>query len=142
MPVMFITRPTRLLAKPGISFVWRLPSQCYQARASFRRSISNVPVTIRPTSDEVKNKMLQPHNLETAVRHLHLDGVVIIEDVVDLEHLDYLNAKMVDDARALQALGDAGPFNYNQGNLQQDAPPVAQYFFPSVFTSEQNHIEE
>ncbi|KAM0326315.1 hypothetical protein ACHAQA_006915 [Verticillium albo-atrum] len=42
---------------------------------------------------------------------------------------------MVDDARVLQARGEDGPFNYNQGNLQQDAPPVAEFFFPSIFTN-------
>jgi hypothetical protein len=42
---------------------------------------------------------------------------------------------MVEDARVLQSMGDNGPFNYNQGNLQQDAPPVAEFFYPSIFTS-------
>ncbi|KAJ9632027.1 hypothetical protein H2203_000428 [Taxawa tesnikishii (nom. ined.)] len=40
---------------------------------------------------------------------------------------------MVSDARTLQAKGKDGPFNYNIGNLQQDAPPVLSYFHPSIF---------
>jgi hypothetical protein len=70
-----------------------------------------------------------------AVRGVHLDGLVVVEDVIPHEHLDHLNIRMVEDARILQARGEDGPFNYNVGNIQQDAPPYAEYFHPSVFTS-------
>ncbi|KAI2472432.1 hypothetical protein F4781DRAFT_383587, partial [Annulohypoxylon bovei var. microspora] len=42
---------------------------------------------------------------------------------------------MVQDARVLQDRGEDGPFNYNTGNIQQDAPPVAEYFNPMIFTN-------
>lgn len=67
--------------------------------------------------------------------HLHRDGLVVVENAIPHDHLDLLNEKMVQDARMLQARGDDGPFNFNQGNLQQDAPPVAEFFQPSIFTS-------
>ncbi|KAF5509535.1 Kanamycin B dioxygenase [Colletotrichum fructicola] len=51
------------------------------------------------------------------------------------EDLDALNEKMVKDARYLQSLGEKGPFNYNLGNLQQDPPPLAEYFYKSIFTN-------
>ncbi|KAH8900012.1 phytanoyl-CoA dioxygenase [Thozetella sp. PMI_491] len=97
--------------------------------------MSTLPTTITPSSEELSNNRLGSRNLEIAVRHLHQDGLVVIEDVVPIEHLDNLNSKMVEDALALQAKGEKGPFNFNQGNLQQDAPPVAQYFYPSIFTN-------
>lgn len=59
----------------------------------------------------------------------------MVEDIVPHDLIDLLNEKMVQDARTLQARGEDGPFNYNQGNLQLDAPPVAEYFWPSIFTS-------
>lgn len=90
---------------------------------------------IQPSVSEIQNLSLDDRNLEKAVRHLHQDGLVVVEDVIPHEHLDILNTKMVQDALELQARGDKGPFNYNRGNIQQDAPPVAQYFFPSIFTS-------
>ncbi|KAJ3494803.1 hypothetical protein NLG97_g3838 [Lecanicillium saksenae] len=68
-----------------------------------------------------------------SLRHVHRDGIVVIEDVVPYDALDSLNSKMVEDARTLQARGEDGPFNYNLGNLQQNAPPVAKYFSPSIF---------
>ncbi|GAW25377.1 putative phytanoyl- dioxygenase [Rosellinia necatrix] len=42
---------------------------------------------------------------------------------------------MIEDAAVLQARGKDGPFNYNTGNIQQDAPPYAEYFHPSIFTN-------
>lgn len=83
----------------------------------------------------MRNNSLAPRNLELAARSLHVDGLVVVEDVVPHRDLDALNEKMVKDARYLQSLGAKGPFNYNQGNLQQDPPPVAEYFYKSIFTS-------
>lgn len=97
---------------------------------------SGLPVTVKPSAEEIKSRTLGARNLETAVRHMHRDGLVVIEDVVPHAALDALNIKMAQDARTLQARGEDGPFNYNLGNLQQDAPPVAKYFNPSIFISE------
>lgn len=96
------------------------------------------PAVVRPSAGEIKNARLDERSLEKAVRHIHQDGLVVIEDVVPHEDIDQLNTKMVEDARVLQNMGDKGPFNYNQGNLQQDAPPVAEFFYPSIFTSKTN----
>ncbi|KAL6872056.1 hypothetical protein J3F83DRAFT_733650 [Trichoderma novae-zelandiae] len=93
------------------------------------------PAIVRPSANEVKSGRLDARNLEKAVRHIHQDGLVVIEDVVPHKDIDLLNTKMVQDARVLQGMGDKGPFNYNQGNLQQDPPPVAEFFFPSIFTN-------
>ncbi|KAB5585615.1 hypothetical protein GE09DRAFT_945258 [Coniochaeta sp. 2T2.1] len=90
---------------------------------------------IKPSQEEISSKRLNARNLETAIRSLHQDGLVVVEDVVPHEHIDRLNVKMVEDARKLQAKGEDGPFNYNLGNLQQDAPPWAEYFFPSIFAN-------
>lgn len=90
---------------------------------------------VRPSSQEVKSRTLDSRNLEKAVCHVHRDGLVVVEDVVPHEDIDILNKKMIEDAHTLQARGDKGPFNYNKGNIQQDAPPVSEYFSPFIFTS-------
>ncbi|KAI0018269.1 hypothetical protein F4780DRAFT_533708 [Xylariomycetidae sp. FL0641] len=95
----------------------------------------NMPCVVQPTAPEISSHRLSERSLEKAVRSLHLDGLVVVEGVVPHGHLDSLNMKMVEDARSLQARGQDGPFNYNLGNLQQDAPPWAEYFFPSIFTN-------
>ncbi|KAI0594549.1 hypothetical protein F4775DRAFT_606195 [Biscogniauxia sp. FL1348] len=96
---------------------------------------ARMPRVIRPSAAEIQSSRLDARNLELAVRSMHEDGLVVVEDVVPHEHLDHLNAKMVQDALVLQARGDDGPFNYNLGNLQLDAPPWAEFFHPAVFTN-------
>lgn len=98
-------------------------------------STQRLPQVVRPSLKEIDNKRLDERNLEIAVRSVYLDGLVVVEGVVPHEQLDCLNTKMVEDAIRLQARGKDGPFNYNLGNLQQDAPPYAEYFFPSIFTN-------
>ncbi len=90
-----------------------------------RRS-PDIPTVIKPSKPEIANGSLESRNLEAAVGPIHRDGLVVVEDVVPHEVLDHLNKKMVEDARTLQTRGENGPFNYNLGNLQQDAPPVAE----------------
>ncbi|KAI1430896.1 hypothetical protein GGR50DRAFT_682496 [Xylaria sp. CBS 124048] len=98
-------------------------------------STQRTPLVIRVSDREVKNKKLNEQNLEIAVRGIHLDGLVVVENIMEKNDLDHLNKKMVEDARILQARGEDGPFNYNIGNLQQDPPPYVEYFSPSIFTN-------
>ncbi|KPM44992.1 hypothetical protein AK830_g1517 [Neonectria ditissima] len=111
-------------------------STLVKGRRSFASAAPTThPRVIRPSSTEIESNTLNSRNLETAVRHIHEDGLVIVEDVVPHDHLDLLNKQMVQDALTLRARGDDSPFNYNKGNIQQDAPPVAKYFFPSIFAN-------
>lgn len=115
---------------------FRVASRCARGFATIQGSGRTAAVS--PSGSEIANAKLGPRNLEKAVRHLHEDGLIVIEDIVPHAELDFLNEQMVKDARTLQARGEDGPFNYNLGNLQQDAPPVAKYFFPSIFASTPN----
>ena len=130
----FVVAMLASLKHLGASDARRLGARSF-ASVVQSKALPSTPVIIRPSIREIQNEQLEARNLEIAVRQVHQDGLVVVEDVVPHQHLDQLNAKMVEDARALQARGDKGPFNYNQGNLQQDAPPVARYFYPSIFTS-------
>lgn len=96
-------------------------------------SASFLPTTVAPTADEVSRGRLDERNLEKAVRSLHEDGLVVISNLVPHGDLDQLNEKMIRDARTLQARGKDMPFNYNVGNIQQDAPPVKEHFHESIF---------
>ncbi|KAH8698706.1 phytanoyl-CoA dioxygenase [Talaromyces proteolyticus] len=91
------------------------------------------PVTIQLSRAEIDGSKLSARNLEIAIRSLHHDGLVVIQDVVPHEPLDHLNRKMVADGFALQARKNDGPYNYNRGNIQQDPPPVKEYFDKRIF---------
>jgi hypothetical protein len=86
------------------------------ATRSGHRLASTYPTAIKPTKHEISSGRLASRNLEKAIRCLHEDGLVVIEDAIPHEDLDRLNAKMVQDARTLQSRGKDMPFNYNVGN--------------------------
>lgn len=120
-----------------------------------RRYASSYPLTIKPSPDELSDGRLAPRNLEKGVRALHEDGLVVIEDAIPHDDLDRLNVRMVKDSLYLQSRGKDMPYNYNVGNstypwtfpidhssnkiltniltVQQDPPPVKDYFPPSIF---------
>ena len=112
-------------------------SRRYQIRslATQLGKITSYPKSIRPSQDEIKHGRLSHQNLEIAMRSLHRDGLVVVENVIPHDCLNRLNKKMVEDAYYLQSKKDDAPFNYNLGNIQQDAPPVKEYFEPSIFMS-------
>ncbi|KAH8815401.1 putative phytanoyl-CoA dioxygenase [Xylogone sp. PMI_703] len=92
------------------------------------------PISIPVSQEEIKKGKLSQRNLELAIRALHHDGLVVLEDVIlDHGHLDHLNERMVQDAMKLKALGDQGPYNFVRGNLQQNPPPTLEYFHKDIF---------
>jgi ectoine hydroxylase-related dioxygenase (phytanoyl-CoA dioxygenase family) len=94
---------------------------------------NNVPTYIKPSSEELALGKLTAQNLEAAIRALHLDGLVIIEDVYKHEDLDMINKVMVKDALKMAELGDEGPKNFHRGNLSITPPPQRQYFTRNLF---------
>lgn len=97
--------------------------------------MSSFPTSISPSQEEIKRRQLTPQNLEIAIRSLYHDGLVVVEDAIPHDALDRLNGKMVEDAYALQSKEENSPFNYNPGNIQQDAPPVRDHFDTNIFMS-------
>lgn len=105
------------------------------ASLSFRATLPSTPISVKVSPSEARAGKLDWRNVEIATRALHRDGLVVLEDLIEHESLDRLNEKMVQDAYALQALGDDGPFNYNKGNIQQDPPMTKKWWDPSIFIS-------
>ncbi|KAF2709120.1 phytanoyl-CoA dioxygenase family protein [Pleomassaria siparia CBS 279.74] len=97
-------------------------------------SLPSMPLSIQPSAGEIKTGRLSQRNLEIAMRALTRDGLVVIEDLIQHQVLDRLNAKMVQDAYELQGRKDS-PFNYNKGNIQQDPPMTAAWFEASIFVN-------
>ena len=91
-----------------------------------RRFASTSPLTIKASQDELSHGRLTPRNLEKAIRSLHEDGLVVIENAIPHEDLDHLNTKMVQDALHLQSRGKDMPFNYNVGNSMAFPLPPAK----------------
>lgn len=63
------------------------------------------------------------------------EGLVVLEDVVDLDHIRILRDKMLEDLPAVLARTDT-PFNFTRSNVQQDPPPFHPYLFKDVLLNE------
>ncbi|MCW3098039.1 MAG: hypothetical protein JWL77_3657 [Chthonomonadaceae bacterium] len=87
------------------------------------------------TPEEIASRRMTPEHLAEAVRALTEEGYVILNDVVDVAHLDILRDRMLDDVQAFLARDDA-PFNFNTSNLQQDPPPFPPYLFRDVLLND------
>ena len=72
------------------------------------------PLHIRPSSKEITEGRLSPQNIEGALYALNFDGLVV-ENVVNYNHLDTLKVAMVNDATYLASLGDSSPYNCHKG---------------------------
>lgn len=90
---------------------------------------------IKVTKDELQRGTLSPEHLTAAVDAIETEGFVILNDVVDLTHLDLLHARLLEDLPRLINRPDA-PFNWNTGNVQQDPPPFPPYLFADVLLNE------
>lgn len=73
--------------------------------------------------------------LAEAIAALDRDGIVVLENAVDLDHLALIREKVLADIELLLNRPDK-PFNWNPGNLQQDPPPFPPYLFRDVLVND------
>ncbi|BDI30494.1 hypothetical protein CCAX7_25450 [Capsulimonas corticalis] len=91
--------------------------------------------TIKISSAELQSGTITPEHLAVAVEALSTDGYIVLEDVVDLDHVAVLREKMTQDVEASLRRPDAA-FNFNRGNIQQNPPPYAPYLFRDVLVND------
>lgn len=92
-------------------------------------------IVLDTTPEEHESGALTPEHLAEAVQALDEEGFVVLNDVVDLGHIAALRDKMFEDLTAFLARPDA-PFNFNTGNVQQEAPPTAPFLFRDVLVND------
>jgi hypothetical protein len=94
-----------------------LPSLIRSFSITVRKAgtVSSLPKIVNVSPEEKARGLLTHKNLELANRALHHDGLVVLENAISHDKLDFLNQKMVEDARMLQAKGEDSPYNYNKG---------------------------
>jgi len=74
-------------------------------------------------------------SIETAKEALERDGVVVLNDIVDLDHIATIRDRMLEDLPKVLNRKDA-PFNFTKSNVQQDPPPFHPYLFEDVLLNE------
>lgn len=88
------------------------------------------------TAGEIASGTLAPEHLEEAVAALRRDGLVVLNDVINLAHIAALRDRMLEDLPRILEREDA-PYNFNSGNVQQDPPPFPPYLFRDVLLNDQ-----
>ena len=83
------------------------------------------------TPQERDSRTLEDAKVAEAEKAIREDGFVVLEDVVEHDHLDVLWGRMVEDLEVILARPDV-PHQFVWGNVQQDPPPVAPYVFEDV----------
>jgi ectoine hydroxylase-related dioxygenase (phytanoyl-CoA dioxygenase family) len=91
--------------------------------------------TVEIIRSEIESRTMTPEHREAAVQALREDGLVVLKDVVETEHLDMLLDRMREDLDALRQRKDA-PYNWNTGNIQQDPPPFPPYLFRDILVND------
>jgi ectoine hydroxylase-related dioxygenase (phytanoyl-CoA dioxygenase family) len=86
--------------------------------------------TIRFASDRAT-----PEEIQRAKRAIEEDGYVVLEDVIDLDHIRILRDRMWADLPLVMERTDT-PFNFNRSNVQQDPPPFKEYLFKDVLLND------
>jgi len=87
------------------------------------------------TRSEIDSGQMTEEHLDAGVKAILQEGYVVLNGVVDPEHLDILHERMLADLAALTARDDA-PFNWNTGNIQQDPPPLTPYLFKDILVND------
>jgi hypothetical protein len=91
-----------------------------------------VELAISP--DEVRTGIILPEHLSQARSALQQDGIVILKDVVEVAHLEFLHERMRSDLETILNRPDV-PFQFNTGNVQQDPPPFPPYLFRDILVN-------
>lgn len=91
---------------------------------------------IELTPEEIRTRKIGSHNLQAAVEALHQDGLVVLKNAVNVDHLDKLNARMVPEAEDLYSRPSTHRnFGQNTGNIQQEPVLEDGYIFQDVIAN-------
>ena len=89
-------------------------------------------MSITPSQRERKAGKLFKRNLSKALEAIRTDGYVVIENIVDTEHLNILRVRMDEDSAVLTKAEKWGGAGHLIGHLQQGPPLCAPFVFQDV----------
>jgi len=88
-------------------------------------------MNIALSKEERQDRRLGDGNLGAAEKAIREEGYVILDGVVDHDHLDMLWYQMIQDIETILARPEP-PHQFLYGNVQQDPPPYAPFVFEDV----------
>ncbi|RKU15195.1 hypothetical protein C6500_21115 [Candidatus Poribacteria bacterium] len=87
-------------------------------------------ITVQP--EELTAGKLTDVHVEQAITAIRVDGYVILENVINHDHLDILRERMDADSQILINAEKWGGAGRLKGHLQQGPPPFAPYIFTDI----------
>lgn len=95
------------------------------------------PVFINLSNDERETGVLTPLHLFEAIDAFFVDGVVVLENAVDIKYIDALNERMCPDTEELIRNSDKIHWNQGRGkgNVSQNPPFEKGYMFPQIYAN-------
>jgi len=102
-----------------------------QERAEQHNQVTVIKLSVQERADGVPT--LQ--TIRDAVRAIHRDGLVVLEDAIDPAHLDKLNERMVKEAIQLLSLENAHFNGVGTGNISQVPPVYPGYVFKDIYAN-------
>ncbi|MBK35153.1 MAG: hypothetical protein CME26_06435 [Gemmatimonadetes bacterium] len=97
------------------------------------------------STEEKRAGRMSDENVARAVKAVRMEGYVVVEGIIDPDHLDVLKARMDEDVeRKIQCYQNV-PSNFDiKGHIQHKPPPFAPYVFEDVvangFISQITHV--
>ena len=96
---------------------------------------------IAVTPQEMADGSLSDERLAKALAAIEDDGYIVLDDIVNHDHLDILREKMTEDTNTLVGRRQWGGAGRIANHLQQGAPPMAPYIFPDIVANPiTNHV--
>lgn len=93
----------------------------------------NTPVEVTPSLEERATGHFNDANIKLFLSGMHRDGVVVLKDVIDPDHLDIINDFMIEDTKN-ELSKDNIYKNFGAENIQQGPPLTpSKYFFDDVY---------
>ena len=89
-------------------------------------------MNIRVSEQELRAGEMSEAKVEQAMEAILIEGYVILDDVVDHDHLDLLHGKMAEDSEILIRAEKWGGAGSLKGHLTQYPPPMAPYVFRDI----------
>lgn len=84
---------------------------------------------------ELRAGRLNDEKRRSAAAALRSDGIVALEDIVDLDHLRVIRDRTLKDVEAFVEAAGA-KFNWNRGNIQQEPPPFPPFLFRDILAND------
>ncbi|WWC89879.1 uncharacterized protein L201_004807 [Kwoniella dendrophila CBS 6074] len=96
---------------------------------------TDAPIIIPLSDEERTTGRMAPKNLFDAVDALFKDGLVVLQNAIDVEVIDKLNEKMKEDTAAI--MNGSVKVHWNQGedkgNVSQVPPILEEYMFQQIY---------